>query len=523
MKKHLLFILLAVVAASLHAQNVSMDFIPFHYPGYDIHQFDCKVMQQSDGNLVANVLVSLPSGPGYGDPPIIVGNSFYKVSPTQVQIIDSLFLADSIPPFYTLLKDPRGEGNLRVNIEPESNGGTALRISHFSDDNLQTNHTNDVVTHLNDNAVFCQPDFAIIDSQNDLIVKYYLVNSDGITCCLSRFNLEGTLKHENVLPESQNHINTFAENDSHPKQYYQWKANEDGNLLLFVIDSVFNMENYYVVNRVLDDHMYFEIYDDDTLYAANVFETYRFNSPGVIIDDGDLVIAAPYTWDSAWVYDYEECGMVVARYNLRTMQRKALVHFNDWPGPSTDARCLGFQKAWNGDLYLVYREPTPQNAPTMTAVKMDRGLNVIWKRYCYDPQSFKVDPYWGMYSGILDDANGNETGMFIAGYSSRMMDNKNGFFYFFLDDEELTTVGESGIVVRPYAYYPNPTHDQLHLQFSPDVTPTQIELYDLQGRLVRSQRNGLETLEMNGLAAGTYTMRVTMEDGKAFSDKVVKE
>ena len=63
----------------------------------------------------------------------------------------------------------------------------------------------------------------------------------------------------------------------------------------------------------------------------------------------------------------------------------------------------------------------------------------------------------------------------------------------------------------------------LHLQYSPDVTPKSIELYDLKGRLVRTQRNGLESLNLQGLASGTYTMRVMLEDGKVFSDKVVKE
>ena len=71
--------------------------------------------------------------------------------------------------------------------------------------------------------------------------------------------------------------------------------------------------------------------------------------------------------------------------------------------------------------------------------------------------------------------------------------------------------------------YPNPTQDQLLLQYSPDVEPKLVELYDLQGRLVRTQRNGLESIDMSQLPTGTYTMRVTLEDGKTFSDKVVKE
>ena len=68
-----------------------------------------------------------------------------------------------------------------------------------------------------------------------------------------------------------------------------------------------------------------------------------------------------------------------------------------------------------------------------------------------------------------------------------------------------------------------PAQDQLHLQYSPDVQPKEIELYDLQGRLVRTQTKNLESLSLQGLPAGTYTMRVTLEDGKVYSDKVVKE
>jgi hypothetical protein len=71
--------------------------------------------------------------------------------------------------------------------------------------------------------------------------------------------------------------------------------------------------------------------------------------------------------------------------------------------------------------------------------------------------------------------------------------------------------------------YPNPAKDQLYTQFSPDVQPVRVELYDLQGRLVRTQRSAFETIDLSRLPAGTYTMRVIMKDGKTYSDKVVKE
>jgi len=55
------------------------------------------------------------------------------------------------------------------------------------------------------------------------------------------------------------------------------------------------------------------------------------------------------------------------------------------------------------------------------------------------------------------------------------------------------------------------------------VQPKQIELYDLQSRLVRSQGSAFESIDMGQLPTGTYTMRVVMDDGQVFTDKVVKE
>ena len=76
---------------------------------------------------------------------------------------------------------------------------------------------------------------------------------------------------------------------------------------------------------------------------------------------------------------------------------------------------------------------------------------------------------------------------------------------------------------RPYIAYPNPVHDQICLHYSPDVQPVRIDLYDLQGRLMHTLTQNLECLNLNGLSAGQYLMKVTMKDGKAFTDKVVKE
>ncbi|MBR3491506.1 MAG: T9SS type A sorting domain-containing protein, partial [Bacteroidales bacterium] len=100
---------------------------------------------------------------------------------------------------------------------------------------------------------------------------------------------------------------------------------------------------------------------------------------------------------------------------------------------------------------------------------------------------------------------------------------KQGFTYFFLTHDGTVGVNESGMEIRPYCFYPNPVQAQLQMQFSPDVKPKQVELYDLQGRLVRMQSSGFESVDMSRLPAGAYMLRVTLEDEKVFSDKVVKE
>ena len=520
-KASLLLIGLLLAAGMAKGQNVSMEFIPFHYPGYDIFQFDNKIMQQRNGDLVANVLVAIPSGDNLV-PPTIVGNKFYKVSPSSLQFVDSLFVADSTPAWYLFAQHPRCEGNLRVNTEADGNGGTALRISHFPDDNLAIDHDEDVVVPLLDTIAFDYPDSYMIDSQDDLLVKYYTEGPNWTYVChVARYGLDGTLKYATELPENQNFMITMDEFESTPKQYYQWKrSGENQDLFIYVLDSLFHVKNYHVVNKVLYSHFYVE----DSIY---VMERFQFgsgndNSTFVVPDEGDVLVAAPYQRDSGFVQEFHEEGAAVARYELRSMQRKALAYFNDWHGAVNDVRVMAFHKTCDGDYYLVYRELTPQYDQAMTAVKLDRDLNVIWKRYCYEPGALKVEPNMSCYSGMFKDENGNELGLYIAGYSYRTDFQDSGLFFFFITEEGLS-VGENVVEVRPYAFYPNPTQTELYLQYSPDVTPKQIELYDLQGRLVQTQSKNLESLNMAGLPAGTYMMRVMLEDGKVFSDKVVKE
>ena len=146
---------------------------------------------------------------------------------------------------------------------------------------------------------------------------------------------------------------------------------------------------------------------------------------------------------------------------------------------------------------------------------MDNDLNVIWQRHCLEREYGR--DYGRMI--VLEDNSVAVMGINTIGTGS--LDHTETFYFIVNDDYD--ALEEQGVIIRPYSFYPSPTQTELHLQYSPDVQPKQIELYDLQGRLVRSQSKSLESLNMAGLPAGTYTMRVMLEGGKVFSDKVVKE
>ena len=156
---------------------------------------------------------------------------------------------------------------------------------------------------------------------------------------------------------------------------------------------------------------------------------------------------------------------------------------------------------------------------------MDADLNILWKRYIYMPKDFAVD---GVNRCIMSEEE-NEVKIVCTGdctkwdYSAAPWTHTKGLYYFFLTDDDPLETNEGEIKIRPYAFWPNPVQDQMSLKYSPDVQPQTIELFDLQGRLVRSQTANFESLSMAGLAAGQYVMKVTMEDGKVFTDKVVKE
>lgn len=149
-----------------------------------------------------------------------------------------------------------------------------------------------------------------------------------------------------------------------------------------------------------------------------------------------------------------------------------------------------------------------------TVTKTDAETNIIWSRSYADGEHV-FQPCSVMAT--------SDNGCMVTGRCWTLDQTVAELFVlkFFADGS--LSIPETAMFLRPYCFYPNPVQDQIRISFSPDVQPAKVELYDLQGHLVRTQQSHFEHIDMSRLPAGTYTLRVIMEDGKTYSDKVVKE
>ena len=73
------------------------------------------------------------------------------------------------------------------------------------------------------------------------------------------------------------------------------------------------------------------------------------------------------------------------------------------------------------------------------------------------------------------------------------------------------------------AIYPNPTDGVLNISFSENTDCQSVEIYAVDGRLLKSQISNFETVNISSLNSGIYILKVNMADGREFTERIVKE
>lgn len=512
-----------------NAQSYTYDSLCHYYMGNFGMEF-FNILGMRDGDILVNLGMREYDEQGY----YICDNGHELVKLSQssegLSVIQSVNLQDEYVTFTLMERNPNGDGYIFADIDRDFDSLTAtLHIRHF-DETLHFDEDEDVYVLLEDTLSLYQnpwtnePQVSFVGEQflikdnGDIILRYTILTQDPFlqppytspyVTVFARIGTDGTVKDKVALSDTlfdpSHSFFYFGFFNESPEEYFvanRFSVSNEPCMELCVFDSLFRLQRIDTINRNLSDDYFC---DFDMCHVVS-------------LDEDSYMIASDY----ARFGFMNDRGVHVSKYDKATNTNLANAYFLTVPLTEHygSAHCLGLECSADGNVFFAYctQDRSAGYVGQVGVAKLDSDMNVIWHRYCLEPTGY-IHEKWGCKNTqLLDD------GRFVVG----SVDFAQGeifpspFFLVFTDDGS-SDVLETEPLIRPYAYWPNPVKDELHLHYSPDVTPARIELFDLQGEIVHSQHENMERLEMNKLLSGTYTMRVTMNDGKVFTDKVVKE
>ena len=456
-------------------------------------QYMENMTQMRDGNILTSTrLFNIDSlGPsshyGYG---------FLKLDREDASVMDSLIMPVDYVGFCLLEPHPSGEGYILANrVYDFMTESCFMKIRYF-DENLVFHDEEEVTVPLIDTVPGGMDVFAL--EEGSFIMMGSMM--DGAHT-FQRFGFDGTLMDRKVYPDS-----TCSYTES--RNIKVW--NEFPREYVFTGYNAYTSHcSYFVLDSLLDLKETIEL-NEHTPQYPNVWFKANANNKVERLDDSTYLLATKYEKENI-SHPLHKKGVQVTKRDKATHSNLKTVYFPlhiaSNGNMAASPYVVDVKRTEEGYIYLAYGDLSGMNR--CSVVLMDADLNVLWQQYYLN-----LGHGDGLYCmRILDDG-----GLGLVGFN---VGNPRLFVLLISNDYE--ALEEQGITIRPYDYWPNPARDELRLRYSPDVQPKQIELYDLQGRLVRSQSAGLECLNMEGLAAGTYTMCVTLEGGMVFSDNVIKE
>lgn len=531
MKKHLLLFFGLMITFHLQAQHC--DSINNHMiEGYSL--WPEFAIQLEDGNILCRAHYFIHPVLDHYD----YKAKFYKIAPHGAIILDSLTVED-----YSfddiLMARIHDESNptyghycnMLAKIHIDSvNCKTDLNLSFFDDD-LRFNEAMEVTVPLADTIIEnrdFQATHCLLNSYNDIIFEYVLQTRGEIH--FDQFGLDGTLKHKTIIPLSVIPVNNTT--SPSPDAFYVHGLRQCSESPL-----KYNLYGCYGLNSanlwIWDNR--FEAYELDSLFNIVNVITLDPNDPNIYpyirtsgenngmvgLDDGTALVARHIRWDE----DYLSPGIVKYDANgnvLKEMWMDAAEIIHKYGKDFDPFVGVDLKKDGKGNVYYAI-EGAVDNANVIIIAKYDEDLNLIWERYgmvqTY-PVPFQRVAYMNelilLGNGIVMACGYNEA------YQNTALNPNYGMWVMIVSDED-TEISETNHSVRPYLIYPNPVVERLNIRYSPDVKPVKVEVLDLQGRLLGSQRGNLESIDLQNLPSGTYTMRVVFDNGKVYSDKIVKQ
>lgn len=524
MKK--LAFLFMVLLAPFVIQAQHCDSIDNHVvDGYSIQPE--YAIQLADGTILTRVWQDALDNMGFPQPSLV---KFYKIARHGAVILDSITY-DNPEWNDILMARIHDDGNpaysqyrnvLAKYIVDDGNCKTDLSLTFFDDD-AHFNETMEITVPLVDTLISYSiyESTCILDSNNDIVFQYVVPSRNVVH--FDRFGLDGILKHRTAIPKSimpvYNSLNGtgvpihgLKQTCESPLKYIIYGASGNHfydthtDFVAYELDSLFNIVNTLVIPPT-----------DPNTYPF-IHNVPYFNGT-VGFEDGSFLVARDIRWttdlQSTGIVKYDSNGEVITAVWFDSSfvpVSYGNIAYDDYTG-------IDLQKDDNGFIYYAF-QCVIDEVEVVAIIKLDGNLNTVWERYGMHVSRPVVYHRSAMECGLTVL---NEGGAAVFGRNTGINGQlyPTGLFMMLVDDDG-DGIPETGNAVRPYLFSPNPVHDMLHIHYSPDAHPKAVELYDLQGHLYRTQGEGLESIRLGDFPNGTYTLRVIMDDGTSYSDKVVK-
>ena len=229
----------------------------------------------------------------------------------------------------------------------------------------------------------------------------------------------------------------------------------------------------------------------DTRNPATCYDTIKVDV------DGDGIMDVKFYW---WIWKYAQLYIHCIGCQVRAVERYEGDTIISSPNPATNWgweshpspygnpsigdfwEKLGFHKTIDGEDYYgwlhIYRIDTLVPSPN------NPGYMVTHYKFCVDKVAFCTIPDYPLVWGQTE---------FLG-----------------LEENEDKASGK---------LHPNPTKGIVYIE---GEKVTEVQVFNAFGQLVKAVQNSNE-ISLEGLPQGVYLLRIATEDGKVFSNKVVKE
>lgn len=488
---------------------------PAPYDGTDF--YGCDILELSDNNIVfTQCFVDPETGSGWNDGNTdIYAVNFVKIS-QEAELIDTLY--------YELLhptEDVWSSGFLERNpFEEDSNvyiyfsysNDTCYYHAVYLDNDL--NITDEVTQPMPAELenFYTNPNMYLIDPENNIVCMWF--DTDIKKYRIAKMDFLGKLKHTAVLNfDNIDFNNIYTSPATKPLFVYNEDPLEYGLSLQYENPGVKQItifdKDFNIIDRIeIDGYSEYYIVPDN-------------NSPSVIrLDDGSFASLEHFGRSTYYYNDPDNRFLQLCKYDsdfniIDTCRiRSEFILHNEDNYMYICQDYYNIERCNDGSLYCLWwgNDDPDQSRVDLFVSRADKNFNLQWER-----RTSILKQINHTTSGSLALEDGGL--VLVDGVYPPQADREIATVIIFQHDG--TSTLDNYADFRPYSFYPNPADDQINIRFSPDVSCEKVEIYGMDGKLYHQQNFNLNTVNISNLTNGIYMMKVTLDNGNTYTEKVV--